>query len=94
MDPAVHPPPDLMIEVDVTSSSLIRFPIFAAFGVPEVWRYDGTRVAIFHLEGGQCAEVESSSALPPLTAPPGPGVGTSTSLKTGFPHPPTPRLRR
>ena len=57
-----------MIEVDVTSSSWIRFPIFAAFGVPEVWGYDGRRVAIFRLESGQYAEVESSGAWPPLTA--------------------------
>ncbi len=68
VDPAVDPPPDLLIEVDVTSSSLIRFPIFAAFGVPEVWRYDGTRVAIFRLEGGQYVEMESSNALPLLSA--------------------------
>ncbi len=67
VDPAVDPPPDLLIEVDVTSSSLMRFPIFAAFGVPEVWRYDGTRVAIFRLQGGQYVEVASSGALPPLS---------------------------
>jgi len=67
VDPAVDPPPDLIIEVDVTSSSLDRFPVFAAFGVPEVWRYDGTRVAIFRLEGARYVEVESSGALPPLT---------------------------
>ncbi|MBI3471441.1 MAG: Uma2 family endonuclease [Candidatus Solibacter usitatus] len=68
VNPTLAPPPDLLIEVDVTSSSLLRFPIFAAFGVPEVWRYDGTRVAIFRLEGGQYGEVESSGALPPVTA--------------------------
>ena len=36
VDASVDPPPDLIIEVDVTNSSLIRFPVFAAFGVPEV----------------------------------------------------------
>jgi Uma2 family endonuclease len=66
-DPALVPPPDLMIEVDITRSSLIRFPVFAAFGVPEVWRYDGQRVAIFRLEGEQYVECETSPALPPLT---------------------------
>ncbi len=68
IDPAVDPPPDLMIEVDVSSWSLDRFPIFAAFGVPEVWRYDGTRVVMFQLQGDQYAEVETSKALPPLTS--------------------------
>ena len=67
VDPAADPPPDLIIEVDVSSPSLDRFPIFAAFGVLEVWRYDGSRVAIFRLEGGQYVEVDSSAALPPLT---------------------------
>ncbi len=67
-DPAVDPPPDLIIEVDVTSLSLNRFPIFAAFGVPEVWRYDGSRVAIHHLEQGRYVEAASSLAFPPLTA--------------------------
>src|SRR5881397_3480899 len=38
LDAALGPPPDLIIEIDVSRSSLDRFPIFAAFGVPEVWR--------------------------------------------------------
>ncbi len=68
LDLLVDPPPDLMIEVDVTSSSLPRMPIFAAFGVPEVWRYDGTRVVMYRLEQGRYVEAEHSTALPPLTA--------------------------
>src|SRR5712692_8628475 len=68
VDPAVDPPPDLIIEVDVSSPSLNRFPIFAAFGVPEVWRYDSSRVAIYRLEAGRYVEATSSSAFPPLTA--------------------------
>ena len=67
VDATVDPPPDLVIEIDVTRSSLDRFPIFAAFGVPEVWRYDGSRVSIWRLEGGQYVETESSAALLPLT---------------------------
>jgi Uma2 family endonuclease len=67
IDLTVDPPPDLVIEIDITSSSLDRFPIFAAVGVPEVWRYDGERVAIFRLEGKQYIAAERSTALPPLT---------------------------
>lgn len=67
IDPAVDPPPDLIIELDVSSWSLDRFPIFAAFGVPEVWRYDGTRVTIFRLEGDRYVEVQTSRLLPPVT---------------------------
>ena len=67
IDLSVDPPPDLVIEIDVTSASLPRFPIFAAVGVPEVWRYDGEAVQVFKLADGKYVEVETSVALPPLT---------------------------
>jgi Uma2 family endonuclease len=35
------PPPDLAIEIDIMSSCLDRLGIYAALGVPEVWRFDG-----------------------------------------------------
>jgi Uma2 family endonuclease len=40
VDLANDPPPDLCIEVDVTSSSLDRMGIYLSLGVPEVWRLD------------------------------------------------------
>jgi hypothetical protein len=46
---------------------LDRFPIFASIGVPEVWRYDGTRVAIFKLAGGMYQEQGTSEAFPGVT---------------------------
>lgn len=67
IDLAVDPPPDLSIEVDITSGSLNRFPIFAAVGIPEVWRFDGKRVAIFQLESGGYVEASNSLALPGVT---------------------------
>jgi Uma2 family endonuclease len=67
IDLTVDPPPDLVIEVDITSLSLDKFPIFAASGVGEVWRYDETRVAIFKLEGGHYVEQAESAALPIVT---------------------------
>ena len=46
IDLLVDPPPDLAIEVDISRSSLDRMGIYAALGVPEVWRYeDGDVVA-------------------------------------------------
>ena len=67
VDAALDPPPDLIIEVDITSSSLNRLPIFAAFGVTEVWRCKEGRVGIFRLDSGRYVEAASSLALPPLT---------------------------
>jgi Uma2 family endonuclease len=38
LDFTKDPPPGLAVEVDVTSRSLPRMPIYAALGVPELWR--------------------------------------------------------
>jgi Uma2 family endonuclease len=62
------PGPDLIIEVDVTSYSLPRFPIYAAFGVREIWRHKDGCVSFFRLEKGRYVETSSSLAFPPLTA--------------------------
>ncbi|MCP9496233.1 MAG: Uma2 family endonuclease [Pyrinomonadaceae bacterium MAG19_C2-C3] len=67
LDLATDPPPDLIIEIDVTSPSLPRFPIFAAVGVPEVWRYKDGRVGIFALRGEGYEETPHSLALPSVT---------------------------
>jgi Uma2 family endonuclease len=69
VDLAIDPPPDLVIEIDITSPSLPRFPVFAAVGVPEVWRYDGGRVSVHRLDqgaGGYC-EAAASTALAGVT---------------------------
>jgi Uma2 family endonuclease len=50
LDLGIDPPPDLVIEVDVTSSSLERLPIFAAMGIPEVWRLAGPSLEFLHLQ--------------------------------------------
>jgi Uma2 family endonuclease len=68
IDPNLDPPPDLVIEVDITSPSLDRFPIYAHFGVPEVWRYDGERVMIYELRDDEYVGIAGSIALPRLTS--------------------------
>lgn len=65
IDLTVDPPPELIIEIDVTSPSLPRFPIFAEIGVPEIWRYDGTDVKFHRLQkNGKYAEIAESICLP------------------------------
>ena len=63
IDLSRDPPPDLLIEIDLTSGSLDKFPIYGQVGVPEIWRYDGSRLAIHHLSGGEYQESESSRAF-------------------------------
>lgn len=67
IDLTIDPPPDLVIEIDITSPSLNKFPIFAALGVTEVWRYDGEQVTIFALRGDQYVVQTESIFLPPMT---------------------------
>ncbi len=47
---AVDPPPDLTIEVDISSSSLDQLSIYATLGVPEVWLYDGAALEVCQLQ--------------------------------------------
>jgi Uma2 family endonuclease len=68
LDMTIHPAPDLIIEVDITSLSTNRQSIFAAFGVPEIWRFDGEKVRILKLENSQYVEISNSLALPKVTA--------------------------
>ncbi len=67
IDLTVDPPPDLVIEVDITNSSLNKLPIYAQIGVLEVWRHDGQRLVIFRLESRQYVEAAASGVLPPVT---------------------------
>ncbi|MGB5899666.1 MAG: Uma2 family endonuclease [Geitlerinemataceae cyanobacterium] len=60
------PPPDLVLEIDVTSKSLDRFPIYARLGVPEIWCYDSGELKIYQLEAENYIEVETSSIFPTL----------------------------
>ena len=62
----VDPPPDLAIEIDITSSSLPRFGIYASLGVPEIWHFDGQLVTIHGLEGDRYQLSTSSRAFPLL----------------------------
>ncbi|CAN5178615.1 Uma2 family endonuclease [soil metagenome] len=62
------PPPDLIIEINKTSSSITRMPIFAAFGVSEVWRFADNIVKFYILQEGVYLETKTSLALPILSS--------------------------
>jgi Uma2 family endonuclease len=68
IDLAVDPPPDLVIEIDITSPSFSKLPIYAQMDVPEVWRYHGERMTILVLEASDYAETADSIVLPPFTS--------------------------
>jgi Uma2 family endonuclease len=65
LDLATDPPPDLAIEVDLTRHALEKPALYAALGVPELWRYDGQRLRLFRLRGeGGYVETGASESLP------------------------------
>ena len=62
------PPPDVVVEIDITNESLSKFPIYAALSVPEIWRYDGKTAQFYELsEDGyrQIAESRFFTRLKP-----------------------------
>ncbi len=67
-DMTVDPPPDLAIEIDIHPPDIARQPIYAALGVPEVWRYDGREVMSLHrADSGKYVAATSSVAFPKLS---------------------------
>jgi Uma2 family endonuclease len=62
------PPPDIAVEIDVHHDSQGKFSLYAALGVPEIWRYDGTALAMHRLESGRYVLAAASTALPVLDA--------------------------
>jgi len=60
------PPPDLALEIDITSKSLDRFGIYARLGVPEIWCYDSGELKIYQLQNGEYVESQISMVFPGL----------------------------
>lgn len=58
------PPPDLVLETELTSASLDKFPIYAALGVPELWRERDNAIRFYLLRDGSYAEESHSRAFP------------------------------
>jgi Uma2 family endonuclease len=63
LDFAVHPPPDLVVEVDNASQSLPKFPIYAALQIPEIWRLRNKVLTIYWLDGAKKDYLEQSESL-------------------------------
>lgn len=60
------PPPDLALEVDLTSKSIPRLPLYARLGVPEIWQYENGALAIYQLQQGEYQTSPTSAIFPQL----------------------------
>ncbi len=59
------PPPDVAIEVDMTTDSTAKLGIYGRIGVPEVWRFDGDTIHVrLRQPDGQYAAADRSAAVP------------------------------
>ncbi len=70
IDLSKDPPPDLILEVDYTSPSLNRLPIYAGLGVPEIWIYnmlakrgEAQILRVYQLEAEKYKETDTSFAF-------------------------------
>ncbi|MTJ28564.1 Uma2 family endonuclease [Aphanizomenon sp. UHCC 0183] len=62
IDLNIDPPPDLAIEIDITSRT--RFDNYEILGVPELWRYQQQGLEIFLLREGKYIKSSSSPNFP------------------------------
>jgi Uma2 family endonuclease len=67
VDLTIHPAPDLALEIEITRSVEPRMRIYAGLGVPEVWRFDGTRLTVNQLvANGEYIVIERSIYFPTM----------------------------
>jgi Uma2 family endonuclease len=50
LDLTVDPPPDIVVEIDMSTDSNAKLTIYAGLGVPEIWLYNGRRMRILELQ--------------------------------------------
>ena len=67
LDLRSDPPPDLVVEIDITHRDVDRLSIYAAMGVPEIWLFDGQQLRAMGLTPpGAYEQIERSRAFPAL----------------------------
>jgi Uma2 family endonuclease len=62
LDLTIDPPPDLAIEVDITSKT--GLDAYQSLGVPELWRFENGRLQISLLKDGRYQAADSSPHFP------------------------------
>ncbi|WP_055075045.1 Uma2 family endonuclease [Pseudanabaena sp. 'Roaring Creek'] len=62
------PAPDLVVEVDLYSSSDRRFSIYQQLAAAEIWRYNKTGIKIYTLQDGEYLEQINSVTFPIISS--------------------------
>ena len=64
IDLTVDPPPDLALEIDITSKT--QLSVYQSLGVPEIWRYENRQLHVYVLQEGKYVELLNSPSFPNL----------------------------
>ena len=67
VDLAIDPPPDLIVEVDITHTDINKTQLYQDMKVPEFWRYNGKVLTIYLLNEDRYIESVTSPTFPLLT---------------------------
>lgn len=67
VDFSQDPPPDLVVEIDITHTDIAKNQFYASLGVPEFWRFNGQVWRIYLLQAGAYEEVEVSPTFPQVS---------------------------
>jgi Uma2 family endonuclease len=87
VDLLVDPPPDLILEMEMSRTVGNKLPLFASMGIPELWRCNGERMTILILELGSYRESCAGLACLASIDTRGPGA-----LSSGQPDDAEPRV--
>ncbi len=63
IDLSIDPPPDLVVEIEMTRSAIDKQALFAAMGIPEVWRYNGMSLSFWRRQADSYIQQEESHML-------------------------------
>ncbi|MEM6314440.1 MAG: Uma2 family endonuclease [Planctomycetota bacterium] len=66
IDLSHHAAPDLVIEIDLTSHSVDKEPVYFRLGVAEVWRWENQRLQVRALGDDGYVDADASELLPGL----------------------------
>ena len=64
VDFSQDPPPDLVVEIDITHTDIEKNAFYSSLGVLEFWRFDGKVWRIYQLFDRVYGEVEASPTFP------------------------------
>jgi Uma2 family endonuclease len=66
VDFSQDPPPDLVVEIDITHTDIEKNAFYSSLGVPEFWRFNGKIWRIYQLCDRVYVEVDASPTFPKI----------------------------